>query len=151
MQEISPGLMLWFVTRETWDYVVLESSVIPANLGNRFSVWTQFLTEKTGSMETLRGLENIDFVQWKMHLLLLFQILQSCRREVYACPISCSCIYDGNGLSELRFIHFSVCLCIDDTIYPFFWTNLFYKHCTNVCILAKVVYVFIITGRTEAS
>uniref|UniRef100_A0A674PIY4 Leucine-rich repeat, immunoglobulin-like and transmembrane domains 3b n=2 Tax=Takifugu rubripes TaxID=31033 RepID=A0A674PIY4_TAKRU len=36
-----------------------------------------------------------------MYLLLLFQILQSVLRELYACPISCSCTYDGTGLSEL--------------------------------------------------
>ncbi|TWW71538.1 Leucine-rich repeat, immunoglobulin-like domain and transmembrane domain-containing protein 3 [Takifugu flavidus] len=42
-----------------------------------------------------------------MYLLLLFQILQSVLRELYACPISCSCTYDGTGLSELRLVQCS--------------------------------------------
>lgn len=100
------SLMLWFVTRESWDYVVLESSVIPANLGYTFPVWTQFLTKETGSMET----GPIDLAQWRMNLLLFFLILRSFPREIDACPTSCSCMYDGSGLAELRFKYFSFCL-----------------------------------------
>lgn len=43
--------------------MVLQRPVIPANLGYRFSVQTQFGTEKAGSMETVRGPERTDFVQ----------------------------------------------------------------------------------------
>lgn len=66
-----------------------------------------------------------------MNLLLFFLILQSLLWELDACPTSCSCSYDGNGLAELRFKHFSFCLY--EIVYTLMiTTGLDFEHSTKV-------------------
>lgn len=111
--------MICYSDSESWDYMPLVSSVIPANLGYRFTLLCghYLRLERTGNMEIQRACLSTGFVWWRMYLLALIQILQSTLLAVHSCPALCACTYGNSGIAELRlseadFIFMSVFLCV---------------------------------------